>query len=436
MENRDENVILSDKKRRVALICKSCNDDPEEPCKECGCFVCSGKQEPHNLLLCDECNKAYHLRCLVPPLESIPEDENWYCPSCKNDENEIVKAGEKLKPTKKRMDTTELKRGQKDWGMGMACLGRMAECTIVPQNHVGPIPGIEVGMSWEYRLQVSESGVHRPHVAGIHGREGHCAYSIVLSGGYEDDVDYGDEFMYTGSGGRDLSGNKRTAVQSCDQTLTRMNKALALNCGAKLNTVKGATASNWREGKPVRVVRSCKLRKHSEYAPTEGNRYDGIYKVVKYFPQKGKSGFSVWRYLLRRDDPTPAPWTDEGKKRMESLGLKLIRYKPVENGTEPNSKNKSDKSDVEPAEKKNKSTKKKSKIAEKMSKSTKRLHTDKLDDPEDQPQTKKTKRESYKLDESIEELIKQDTVNSKLWDECRNVLADGKIAFLQIVTER
>ena len=38
------------------------------------------------------------------------------------------------------------------------------------------------------RPKVSESGVHRPHVAGIHGREHEGAYSIVLSGGYEDDV--------------------------------------------------------------------------------------------------------------------------------------------------------------------------------------------------------------------------------------------------------
>lgn len=53
---------------------------------------------------------------------------------------------------------------------------------------------------------MSEVGVHRPHIAGIHGRETDCAYSIVLSGGYEDDIDNGDEFMYTGSGGRDLSG--------------------------------------------------------------------------------------------------------------------------------------------------------------------------------------------------------------------------------------
>ena len=34
---------------------------------------------------------------------------------------------------------------------------------------------------------MSEAGVHRPHVAGIHGREDEGAYSIVLSGGYEDD---------------------------------------------------------------------------------------------------------------------------------------------------------------------------------------------------------------------------------------------------------
>ena len=37
-------------------------------------------------------------------------------------------------------------------------------------------------------VKVSESGVHRPHVAGIHGRSNDGAYSLVLAGGYEDDV--------------------------------------------------------------------------------------------------------------------------------------------------------------------------------------------------------------------------------------------------------
>ena len=67
---------------------------------------------------------------------------------------------------------------------------------------------------------MSESGIHRPHVAGIHGRENEGAYSIVLSGGYDEDTDDGEEFTYSGSGGRDLSGNKRTAKQSMDQKLT------------------------------------------------------------------------------------------------------------------------------------------------------------------------------------------------------------------------
>lgn len=57
------------------------------------------------------------------------------------------------------------------------------------------------------------------------------------------------------------------------------NRALALNCNIPVNAKNGAEAKNWKEGKPVRVVRSCKGRKHSKYSPEEGNRYDGIYKV-------------------------------------------------------------------------------------------------------------------------------------------------------------
>ena len=30
------------------------------------------------------------------------------------------------------------------------------------------------------------------------------------------------------------------------------------------------------------------------------------------------------RYEIRRDDPTPAPWSKEGKKRMEDMGSEII----------------------------------------------------------------------------------------------------------------
>lgn len=39
-------------------------------------------------------------------------------------------------------------------GQGMACVGRTKECTIVPSNHYGPIPGIPVGTMWRFRVQV------------------------------------------------------------------------------------------------------------------------------------------------------------------------------------------------------------------------------------------------------------------------------------------
>ena len=35
---------------------------------------------------------------------------------------------------------------------------------------------------------MSEAGVHRPHVGGIHGRSNDGSYSLVLAGGFEDEV--------------------------------------------------------------------------------------------------------------------------------------------------------------------------------------------------------------------------------------------------------
>lgn len=50
---------------------------------------------------------------------------------------------------------------------------------------------------------------------------------------------------------------------------------------------------------------------------------------MKYWAEKGKSGFLVWRYLLRRDDPAPAPWTKEGQKRAKELGLAMQVRKEI-----------------------------------------------------------------------------------------------------------
>ena len=60
-------------------------------------------------------------------------------------------------------------------------------------------PDVDVGTWWATRIECNHANIHRPTVAGIHpGPDG--AYSIALSGGYEDDIDMGDCFTYTGEG--------------------------------------------------------------------------------------------------------------------------------------------------------------------------------------------------------------------------------------------
>lgn len=154
-----ENDIIDYSKvplRKIPYNCLKCKDHPTRKCKECGCQVCFGKNNWEEILLCDECDDGYHIGCLTPPLKEIPQEDEWYCPKCKTDENEIVKAGDKLKFSKKRakMPSANEKANGPDWGRGMACVGPTKECTIVSKNHLGPIPGVEVGTCWKFRFQV------------------------------------------------------------------------------------------------------------------------------------------------------------------------------------------------------------------------------------------------------------------------------------------
>jgi len=59
----------------------------------------------------------------------------------------------------------------------------------------GHIEGIKVGDTFQSRRELADAGVHAPPMSGIWGaQEG--AYSIVLSGGYEDDIDELNYILY------------------------------------------------------------------------------------------------------------------------------------------------------------------------------------------------------------------------------------------------
>ncbi|KAF8591869.1 hypothetical protein K439DRAFT_1626377 [Ramaria rubella] len=188
---------------------------------------------------------------------------------------------------------------------GRENLGNRLGTRLHNPKKFGSIPGVEVGTWWESRAECSTDAIHAPFVAGIAGSAVDGAYSVALSGGYDDDVDLGYAFTYTGSGGRDLKGTKanpknlRTAPQSCDQTFDNpMNAALKRSAETK---------------KPVRVIRGFKLR--SPYAPESGYRYDGLYTVEKAWLERGlnKQGYKVCKYAFKRmDGQPPLPSSEQG----------------------------------------------------------------------------------------------------------------------------
>ncbi|KAL0121334.1 hypothetical protein PUN28_006693 [Cardiocondyla obscurior] len=115
----------------------------------------------------------------------------------------------------------------------------------------------------------------------------------------------------------------------------------------------------------------------------------------------------MWKYVLRRDDPTPAPWTKEGKKRIASLGLNTLEN-----------------------EDKDVDTKKTNEI-----KTRKRRYIDNEENNVEITSSKKIKY-AFELEKELKTLIEDDKVNAKLWADCKATLIDGKPAFLKCVSNR
>lgn len=144
---------------------------------------------------------------------------------------------------------------------------------------LGNIPGIEKGHWFKSRKEMMPSSFHRIWTSGIDGNGSEGAAAIVLSGGYTDDQDYGNEIIYTGAGGN------KNGQQVADQSWKQPGNA-------------GLLASK-NQGLPVRVIRG--YQHTSKYSPTEGYLYAGLYRVVDAWEEKGKHGFKICRFLLSND---------------------------------------------------------------------------------------------------------------------------------------
>ncbi|KDQ33954.1 hypothetical protein PLEOSDRAFT_164097 [Pleurotus ostreatus PC15] len=134
------------------------------------------------------------------------------------------------------------------------------------------IPGIKPGAMFRNRQELSDAGVHLPTIHGIHNAGEENVYSVVLYGGYEDNVDEGEEITYTGQGkGAEKGKAVHGQPQAGDQEWKGPNAALK----------HYAVTTHL----PIKIVRGDKS--NSVYAPRPGGtykyRYDGLYVVDERF---------------------------------------------------------------------------------------------------------------------------------------------------------
>ncbi|KAK3139116.1 hypothetical protein QOZ80_5AG0378020 [Eleusine coracana subsp. coracana] len=197
-------IVLED------FTCVICLNLPEKPVTTpCGhnfCFTCFQKWSKNPKIECGKCRAKI-------PLEMAQHPRINYT---------IVKAISKAKYAKNassagsaapyycmrnddRPDKAFTTDRAKKAGNANASSGRIF-VTVTPDHFVpilaehdpGRNIGVRVGETWKYRLECRQWGVHLPLVAGIAGQAAYGAQSVVISGGYEDDEDHGEWFLYTG----------------------------------------------------------------------------------------------------------------------------------------------------------------------------------------------------------------------------------------------
>ena len=178
----------------------------------------------------------------------------------------------------------------------------------------GEIAGIEEGYQFAGRKEMMPTSFHRNWGSGIDGNGSAGTAAIVLSGGYEDDEDSGDEIIYTGAGGNDPN----TGTQIKDQSWKTAGNA--------------GLVKSMNEGFPVRVIRGHQHK--SKLSPTNGYTYAGLYSVTDAWEEIGKSGYKVCRFRLiysgvnvsrKSVEDIELDYRKKDKKRKQGTVLRVIR---------------------------------------------------------------------------------------------------------------
>lgn len=136
---------------------------------------------------------------------------------------------------------------------------------------------LKIGDWWPKQICALRDGAHGAKVSGISGTSTDGAYSIVLSGTYDNlDADRGDILYYCGS---------HSLVNKDPKTPTKSSYTEALRHSS-------------RTKRPVRVLRSS--RSNSPWSPSHGIRYDGLYVVTGEETKHNMWGGAYARFRMDR----------------------------------------------------------------------------------------------------------------------------------------
>mmetsp|Transcript_8084 Transcript_8084/g.25945 ORF Transcript_8084/g.25945 Transcript_8084/m.25945 type:complete len:142 (-) Transcript_8084:18-443(-) len=133
--------------------------------EDTACEICSSHEQPEGnaMLLCDSCDRGYHLLCLSPPLEDAPKG-SWLCPRC---EQALPDA---------RVSTRARVRTR--WNDNESYVGWIIGASI-------PSPSLLKRSELQYLLEDGREEVRRELLGGATGADGERAYRVFYT---KDDV--------------------------------------------------------------------------------------------------------------------------------------------------------------------------------------------------------------------------------------------------------
>ncbi|OVA09678.1 SET domain [Macleaya cordata] len=301
-QRRKETLMIVDENGDIQLAPVRSNNAIEPGVFECGSEVVEGKEKISNSSSVDVVEKSDYAKVKETIrifnkhyLHFVQEEEQ----RCKKAEADLQKIRKGSKDKKGDAGSEDVKRSSKRPDLKAVS---KASLHLIMLTLLFMIIGVDVGHQFYSRAEMVAIGFHSHWLNGIDYMGAsykkleykNCTFpvavSIVLSGQYEDDLDNSEDVVYTGQGGHDLLGHKR---QVADQVLLRGNLALK---------------NNIEQCVPVRVIRG-----HGSASSYCGKiyTYDGLYNVVQYWAEKGASGFTIFKYRLKRLEGQPTLTTNQ-----------------------------------------------------------------------------------------------------------------------------